>query len=274
MSLFIIEIFVGVLCSTMELDLTMNELQRQAYLSALGIENYAPRWLLPSAPVSLACVVPLFDIPVAIAETSPAAFVAAAMNSHSESNTLAPNLLTTIADLAEQKKALLAVNAAEILQQLEEKKAPVVQPFSLTVYRPQPGFLIIDSRNTTLALPTEVLLNNLLRAHFQNMQFALGEEVLRWPMIENRFVSRTEGDARNELQTWLAVENELRPIHALWLMGESAARYWLDPESDWSATCWTIQPIKDSSLQALILPSLNQLLQHPAQKSRLWACMP
>lgn len=252
----------------------MNELQRQAYLSALGIENYAPRWLLPSAPVSLACVMPVFDIPVAAVEISPAAFVAAVMNPHSESNTSAPNLLTTIADFAEQKKAPLAVNAAEILQQLEGKKAPVVQPFSLTVYRPQPGFLIIDSRNTKLALPTEVLLNNLLRANLKALQFILGEEVLRWPMIENRFVSRTEDDARNELQTWLAVENELRPIHTLWLMGESAARYWLVSENDWSATCWTMQPIKDSSLQALILPSLNQLLQYPAQKSRLWTCLP
>lgn len=252
----------------------MNELQRQAYLSALGIENYAPRWLLPSAPVSLACVMPVFDIPVATVETSPAAFVAAAMNQHIGSNTPAPNLLTAIADLAEQKKVPLAVSAADILQQLEGKKAPVVQPFSLTVYRPQPGFLIIDSRNTKLALPTEVLLNNLLRAHFQKGQFALDEEVLRWPMIENRFVSRTEDDARNELQTWLAVENELRTIHTLWLMGESAARYWLDSGSDWLATCWTMQPVKDSSLQALILPSLNQLLQNPAQKSKLWACLP
>ncbi len=93
-------------------------------------------------------------------------------------------------------------------------------------------------------------------------------------MIENRFVSRTEDDARNELQTWLAVENELRPIHTLWLMGESAARYWLVSGSDWSASCWTTQPIKDLSLQALILPSLNQLLRNPAQKSRLWACLP
>lgn len=252
----------------------MNELQRQAYLSALGIENYAPRWLLPSAPVSVACVMPVFDIPVATVESTQVSSVTTAMNPHIGSNTPAPNLLTTIVDLAEQKKAPLAINAKEILQQLEEKKAPVVQPFSLTVYRPQPGFLIIDSRNTKLALPTEVLLSNILRAHFQKMQFALGEEVLRWPMIENRFVSRTEDDASNELQTWLAVENELRPIHTLWLMGESAARYWLDPENDWAAKCWTEQPIKDSSLQALILPSLNQLLQRPAQKSRLWACLP
>lgn len=257
--------------NTTESDLVMNELQRQAYLSALGIENYAPRWLLPSAPVSVACVLPAFDIPVA---ATPVSLGAVAIETPIESKPSAPNVLATMADLGEQKKAPLAINAAAILQQLEEKKAPVVQPFSLSVYRPQPGFLIIDSRNTKLALPTEVLLNNLLRAHLKAVQPALGEEVLRWPMIENRFVSRTEADARNELQTWLAVENELRPIYSLWLMGENAVRYWLDEESDWAAMCWTIQPVKDMSLQALILPSLNQLLQNPSQKSRLWACLP
>ena len=258
----------------MESDLVMNELQRQAYLSALGIENYAPRWLLPSAPVPVACVLPVLDIPVTAAASSTVSFAAAAIEARIESNSPAPNLLTTIVDLAEQKKAPLAINAAAILQQLEEKKAPVVQPFSLSVYRPQPGFLIIDSRNTKLALPTEVLLNNLLRAHLKVASSALGEEVLRWPMIENRFVSRTENDARNELQTWLAVENELRPIHSLWLMGENAALYWLEAGSDWAAICWTTQPVKDVPLQALILPSLNQLLQNPSQKSRLWACLP
>ncbi|MDR7091756.1 hypothetical protein [Cellvibrio fibrivorans] len=249
----------------------MNELQRQAYLSALGIENYAPRWLMPSAPVSVACVLPVYDIPVA---ATPASLEAVTIETRIESKPSAPNVLAAMADLGEQKKAPLAINAAVILQQLEEKKAPVVQPFSLSVYRPQPGFLIIDSRNTKLALPTEVLLNNLLRVHLKAVQPALGEEVLRWPMIENRFVSRTEDDARNELQTWLAVENELRPIHKLWLMGESAARYWLDASRDLAAICWTAQPIKDMSLQALILPSLNQLLQNPTQKSRLWACLP
>jgi hypothetical protein len=48
----------------------------------------------------------------------------------------------------------------------------------------------------------------------------------------------------------------------------------LDSSSDWSASCWTTQPVNDLSLQALILPSLNQLLQNPSQKSKLWACLP
>jgi len=251
----------------------MNELQRQAYLSALGIENYAPRWLLPLAPVSIECAVPVFNIPVVVVSPSPVPFIVTALDVGMESNSPSPNLLTTMADLGGQKKASLPINAAAILQQLEEKKTPIVQPFSLSVYRPQSGFLIIDSRNTQLALPTELLLNNILRAHLNASQIELREEVLRWPMIENRFVSRTENDARNELQTWLAVENELRPINTLWLMGEVAARYWLDAEFNWVESCWTTQAVDGLPLNTLILPSLNQLLQTPIHKSRLWASL-
>lgn len=260
--------------NTTEFDQAMNELQRQAYLSALGIENYAPRWLLPSAPVPLACVLPVQYIHSDSVTTTPDATFSALTDKAPESKNPSPGLLNTIADLAEQKRAPIAVNAAAILQQLEEKKAPVVQPFSLSVYRPQPGFLIVDSRNTKLALPTELLLHNLLRTHLKTGQYVLNDEVLRWPLIENSFVSRTGTDARNELQTWLAVENELRPINLLWLMGENAARYWLGAGEDWSEACWTIQAIDGLPLKALILPSLNQLLQQPSQKSRLWACLP
>jgi hypothetical protein len=251
----------------------MNELQRQAYLSALGIENYAPRWLLPSAPIPIACELPVLDIPEERMVSS-AAILSFADEQGFERKGSSPNLLSTIAELGEQKKPAVPVNAATILQQLEEKKAPVVQPFSLSVYRPQPGFLIIDSRNTQLALPTDLFLHNLLRSHLKNNQIALNDEVLRWPLIENRFVSRTETDARNELQTWLAVESELRPVNALWLMGENAARHWLATDMDWYASCWSTQSIDGLPLKALILPSLNELLQKPAQKAKLWASLP
>lgn len=250
----------------------MNELQRQAYISALGIENYAPRWLLPFAPISVACVLPVLDIPEE-KRVIPAVVFSGLNEGVSERNSSPPNLLNAIAELNEQRKSVVPVNAAVILQQLEEKKAPVVQPFSLSVYRPQAGFLIVDSRNTQLALPTDLFLHNLLRSHLKNIQFALNDEVLRWPLIENRFVSRTEIDARNELQTWLAVENELRPISVLWLLGESAARYWLAADMNWASCCWAIHPIDGLPLNALILPSLNELLQKPAQKAKLWASL-
>jgi hypothetical protein len=250
----------------------MNELQRQAYLSALGIENYAPRWVLPNGPVPVVCAIPEVALPQ-IEVTDPTLKIAELQLDDAHQNSLTAVLSRSIAEVGVQK-APSAIDAKAILQQLDEQKAKVVLPFSLTIYRPQPGFLLIDARDTRLALPTEILLNNLLRVYLKGGQFTLAEDVLRWPMIENRFVSRTEDDARNELQTWLAVENELRPIHTLWLMGENTARYWIARDRDWSACCWGMQPIEGLSLQAWIVPSLNQLLQNPLQKSTLWAHLP
>ena len=252
----------------------MNELQRQAYLSSLGVDNYMPRWILPSAPASVACTMPLSVVEVFTPVDQPL------ISTSSLSSVLEPQersssvLSSAIAELDIPKKAPVLSNAASILQQLEKKQLPAVQPFSLSVYRPQPGFLIIDTRDTSLALPTELLLHNLLRGYLHTTQFELREEVLRWPMIENRFVSRTEDDARNELQTWLAVESELRPIHNLWLMGENASRYWVGSNELWPSICWTIQAVENLPLQALIMPSLNHLLQNPAEKIKVWASLP
>jgi hypothetical protein len=159
------------------------------------------------------------------------------------------------------------------MQQLEDNKVPSIKPFSLSIWRPQPGFLVLDARNTQLALPTELLLHNILRHICGGSQFILDEEVLRWPMIENRFMARTADDARNELQTWLAVENELRPINKLWLMGENTARYWLVDGIDWNGSKWQLIQLEGSSLTANILPSLNELLRYPIEKAKLLTCL-
>lgn len=258
----------------------MNELQRQTYLSALGIENYMPRWRLPYAPEPVACVMPVIDTANLESVSASSAVVeqtiSAVISSISPSKTETAIAVDVLANLDVRQKPSVPVNAAAILQQLEEKKPVVVAPFSLSVWRPSPGFLIIDSRNTTLALPTDLLLNNILRTCLTD-KFSLCEEVLRWPMIENRFVSRTEIDARNELQTWLAVENELRPISRLWLLGESAGKYFIAGDLSAVENHWKKIIVDGLSGQvqmtALLLPSLNELLQSPIAKARLWSVL-
>ncbi len=258
----------------------MNELQRQTYLSALGIENYMPRWRLPYAPEPVACVIPVIDTgnleSVSGSSVVLEQAISAVIFSISPSKTETATAVDVLANLDVRQKPSVPVNAAAILQQLEEKKPAVVAPFSLSVWRPSPGFLIIDSRNTTLALPTDLLLNNILRACLTE-KFSLSEEVLRWPMIENRFVSRTEVDARNELQTWLAVENELRPISRLWLLGESAGKYFIAEDISAVENRWKKIIVNGLSGQvqvtALLLPSLNELLQSPSAKARLWSVL-
>ena len=257
----------------------MNELDRQSYLSALGIENYMPRWRLPCAPEPVVCFLPIVEIDnsetfssdraVTLVPQSPIASISVKVDSVVTINALA--------SLDVRQQSSNPINAAAILQQLEEKKAPAIAPFSLSLWRPEKGFLIIDSRNTAMALPTEQLLNNVLRAVLGSTKYDLKEEVLRWPMIENRFVSRTEVDARNELQTWLAVENELRPINRLWLLGENAIQFFMATNISIIERRWEKVPVSgllsDSPVEALLLPGLTDFLQNPIFKSRLWAAL-
>lgn len=258
----------------------MNELQRQNYLSALGIENYMPRWRLPFAPEPIACVIPAIAFeklepssgsPAVIEQT-----ISSVISSIAPLKAESAIAVDVLANLDVRQKPSAPINAAAILQQLEDKKPVVVAPFSLSVWRPVPGFLIIDSRNTTLALPTDLLLNNILRTCLAE-KFNLNEEVLRWPMIENRFVSRTEVDARNELQTWLAVENELRPINRLWLFGENSGKYFIAADISATEHRWQKVAINgltgQMQLTALLLPSLNELLQNPSEKVLLWSAL-
>lgn len=259
----------------------LNELQRQAYLSALGIENYMPRLILPFAPPATVCELPVFVETQVTTQQQDQATLSSSFSADSTQVATVINnygITDILADVNPIKKSVDPIksfgvfNAASILDQLEIKKTLSLEPFALSLWRPVPGFLIVDSRNTGLALPTELLLNNLLRSFLTIEKPDLREEVIRWPTIENRFVSRTAEDARNELQTWLAVENELRPINRVWLMGNNAARYLLADEVNPTDVYWQEQTLgSSSSLSAVILPSLNELLQQPLLKARLWA---
>lgn len=133
--------------------------------------------------------------------------------------------------------------------------------------------LVLDVRDAQLALPTELLLSNMLRAYTPDVTPHLGEELLRWPMVENRFVSRTVDDACAELQTWLAVESELRPVSCLWLMGYKAAAYFVAQDVSLETKLFQRVPLSVGGLSALYLPSLNELLQAPQQKSAVWKAL-
>src|SRR5690606_1971654 len=133
--------------------------------------------------------------------------------------------------------------------------------------------LVIDSRNIRLALPTELLLQNILRALYGSQLQLENEEVLRWPLVDNTFVSRTIDDARSVLQVWLEVELERRPVKRLLLMGENAAQYFLKADSSYSSSLFSLVDLQQFSTYALIAPSLVELLQRPELKRELWQAL-
>jgi hypothetical protein len=269
----------------------MNELQRLGYLSSLEIESYMPRLGLPFAPKPMLC-----DLSDAVfvspehesVESSSEALESEALESE------VPEVVVTL----EATRAILPVgslldnifpnekiiqatlpsvhktSASLALSTSQEPATPhLIESFSLTIVRPVDGVMIIDSRNTKLALPTELLLRNVLRTIFPSQTLRLNEDVLRWPMIENNFAKRNIDDARTELQTWLSVQHENQPIHFLWLMGINASLYFLPPENILTEYLWRSISLAQFTTKALVLPSLNELLHRPQLKKQLYIAL-
>lgn len=242
----------------------MNELQRQSYLSALGLDNYAPRWLLPGAPVSVPCARPEpprapVDVPVqaeaerAAVESAPAA--------------------TPLAEVMREMAGPAASAPAPVQAPARDTKSPRVAPFTLSIWRSSAPLLVLDARQPRSALPTERLLRNLLAALGLLDSASVTEEVLPWPLVAPASAEPGADDARAELHTWLEAELTRRPVRGLLLMGDNAARHLLPTEADLEALRWHKADLPAFDCPALVLPSLVELLQAPLQKRALWRAL-
>lgn len=242
----------------------MHELHRQEYLQSIGIESYIPRWKLPFAAESYLCdratlvdqeVIPSIEI-----------------NSQGQKDSINPAIdlmLSTVVEKNTVKNNTSRIG--DILQQFEDKKSPTIQSFSLSVWRPVPGFLIVSARNLN-AIPTELFLNNFLRFYLKQHQLILVEEVLRWPAIENNKIVLTENDARIELQTWLSVQHELQSIKNLWFFGD-VYRYFtseaISGDDCFVGSCNIKLDQANSDHSAKIFPDLSRFLLQPTLKAQL-----
>lgn len=257
----------------------MNEYQRQSYLTSMGIENYMPRWRLALAPLPVVCVLPA-------ASTIPSVVVDEVIQSSSQAETplrekssgldkpvMVADVLRDLTLDQSKKNTSIKLEQDNIKPATPPSSIKTIPAFSLSIWRPQNDVLVIDSRNTQLALPTELLLQNIFRAAYGAHSQPGVEDVLRWPLIDNTFVSRTVDDARSVLQVWLEVELERRPVKQLLLMGQNAAQYFLDAEDPYDTLLFRSIDLPRFSSRALIVPSLVELLQKPEQKPNLWRAL-
>jgi hypothetical protein len=259
----------------------MNEFQRLHYLSSMGIDSYMPRLILPFAPQPILCEFPEAVFVPTCSESFTSPHSERSLGSDlsvvvplEETNAILP-VNSLLDNLFPNKKTIQStLNVVHKTSALVESiKSQLVESFSLSIVRPVDGVMIIDSRDTQLALPTELLLRNLLRAIFPSQTLRLNEDVLRWPMIENSFAKPHINDARTELQTWLSVQHESQPIDFLWLMGKNASLYFLAEETPLAESLWCSVSLAQSDNKALILPSLNELLLQPQLKKRLYVAL-
>ncbi len=244
----------------------MREIRRQEYLQTIGIETYIPRWKIPFAAESYLC-----DQSFSWVDQTEVAPLDVNTPNHQVSliPTIDSSQVLNVVGKNTVKNNPYRVDA--LLQQFEDRKSLPVQSFSLNVWRPAPGFLVLAARNLN-ALPTELLLNNFLRFYLQQSQLVLSEEVLRWPAIENSKMALTEKDACAELQTWLSVQHEFQSIKTLWLFGD-IYRYFASEFSkfndEYAIEFCDIKLDQANPITAKIFPDLSQFLLRPQLKAKL-----
>lgn len=285
----------------------MNEIQRQQYLEAMGVDTYMPRWILPSAAAPLACepVVPESKehpkqqssaqplaspkplqsqpanaAPVVTHDASPAAEMPKAEAVASTPTKSAPlDVLATMQSPAPTaKKTTTPASAKSILEGLDNPKRPDPR-FALSLWRVSDDLMVIDSRHSELALPTEPLLRNIVAALGFDSQPLPKAEVLRWPMFENSYEPQGQDIARETLQAMLEGMLEAKPAKYLLLMGGEACHYLLGTEQlgeGFDAQASLDKSLGQSfamdalSVTAIVVPSLSDMLQQPLLKRGAW----
>ena len=212
-----------------------NELRRQAYLEAMGVESYLPRLLLPGARPSVLCELPDWaSVSVQSAGQAPAGEpVAAAPAAPVSQGATAPAGRSGAADIQQlldgadvPKRAQRVASGVAVTQQ---RAAAEVPHFSLSLVRAGRVLLVDDGLSGEVDP----------RAYLQlvhNLLFALGVaarelslDVFSWPLTRVRgHVDQSQTAAREALTAYLAKQLELCGGSYLLLMGETAGSYVLN----------------------------------------------
>lgn len=241
----------------------LNERRRMEYLDAMGIAMFVPRWVLPGAKASAQAAIPRphqeepsAHAVEAEATAAPQPVQAAvnhlmdALSDQAERLRDTPASFDTPGETSAEgdgnfgKQVEATSQVAHRIQhpESEPERSTSVKPaappvrsepaaevpvrFALSIWRPAPGLMILDSRVAGQALPTHALLENILRAKGLASPPA-NPDVLTWPPAG---VAPPPGwtGAREMLQAFLQARLEHQPASYLWLMGESACHAVLD----------------------------------------------
>ncbi|GAB1264561.1 uracil-DNA glycosylase family protein [Aurantivibrio infirmus] len=265
---------------------------RQYYLQNLGIDSYFPRNQLPGAAVSpiYADQNEFFDDADVESTTRSQAEQSArisienldgdvenAIKPSSDKQAKASSVAKVPIDFDVGAKPRLA-NIGSTLVSAQNNKA-VVHHFSLAVWRLSSKLMIVDSRNSRLALPTTTLLANILMAIGYADPLPKFDTV-RWPLASDRSrnTSSSEEEARGFFQAYLQAQFEKRPSEIVLLMGAHAARYglsseqWSDAGEDPKKEADLLGKVFDlsTSQKAIVVPSLAAMLRKPELKAITW----
>ena len=254
----------------------MIEQQRLHYLASLGIDAYVPRRILANAAVSSELVACEFEPEITEPQVITHSTVDALTTEPIEAATAPENIVEIDDAQVEQNAPPLRDSAAEqapVIAQPSPKIANTPLRFALSLWVIAPQLVVIDTRRTGSALPTDKLLQNLLRAMGYPLAQLPPSELIRWPIFKN------DPQANNSEEAFAMVQAN---IHArcsqgidmqLMVMGETAAQFIVSHHEHYQSYEQSIgQAIQSEKGQytATILPSLVELLEEPSKKALVW----
>lgn len=259
----------------------MNELQRQRYLSALGIDTFVPRlvlpWAQPSQPCELPQAPPATNIGPAVMEAvrqeprpAPAASVA---TSASGAQAVSQVLRDMGADTTPP------VRKTPLMASVPKPREPL-KALYLHLWRPAKDLLVVDHYQPGEALPTHALLSNMLRLLWPEDTHIDAGEAVRCPVSDKVDHLYNRETMQTQLQLWLSEELGKTPQAQVWLLGAELAQLLIKhpPHSHGTpaeqALVFKRWPLNcELSTQALVLPSLSDMLNAPELKRQLWGAV-
>lgn len=293
----------------------MLEKHRLRYLDMLGIENYMPRYQLSNAlpsqllsddalleptafstadsetpvsnigddsPITSPVNEPVNPSSVAVVDGEVADVLAVLTQ---EQTSPPMDDIAALINVAESSSIMSEVSVVEesANHAIVADNQPAIR-FSLNVWRIHNDLIVIDTRQPAAALPTDKLLQNILRSIGYALAQLPPSELLRWPLFKARPVKNVresqtsdEDEARAMVQAYLSAHYSKMPVKTLLLLGEDAVRFALTPDqasndfyNKHKGTQISDTPWKST---VLVAPSLVDMLHDPMQKHITWQAL-
>ena len=256
----------------------MHEAHRQTYLSVLGVDSYVPRWILPVAPKPVACILPNVSSAVTKNDSEGQGENKANLV---ETKTV-PSSVVEKGDVVLDKLPLNlsekpTTAKAHCDSMVSSPSATTMCPrFALSLWRVSDDLIVVDTRQSQLALPTDNLLANMLFALGYRLPRLPKAEILRWPLLENNAAQQGETEAREMLQTYMDAHLSAQSAQYLLLMGVDAAQYLLPQQLNGDLLISEHKNNRpnltfgDTGVNIIVTHSLATLLQKPELKAQTW----
>ena len=275
----------------------MNELTRMQYLDAMGIDMFVPTMRLSNAKVSVLCPLPeaeilpsasneaLSDIGSNLSQAQPSAdspIKATSIVASSLSEATSPVAVANVlADLRGDAKPNRVPAPNPTVSSDEQAASPhalvklTPAKFTLGMWRVGTHLQVLDSRAEGDALPTDVLLRNILRAHDLLPQSMPSQEILHWPLPGVALSDTSWAAAHEMVMSFLEGRLLANPVTHFVLFGEDAfcALMGEAEAANFTDALYQTVAVDAFAADAIVLPSLRYLLNNPLEKKLLWPIM-